>query len=101
MSITRQEPGPAGLVHTAEADGLLGEAAHYGGQKSPSAGQRLAPLRELIDDRLPLGVGNGSPPACMKPLTPTRPRYRRHDRTSTQCEPGPDGLCQRSMIMPS
>src|ERR1700730_13607254 len=52
MSITRQEPGPAGLAHTAEADGLLGEAAHYGGQKSPSAGRQLGPLRELIDDRL-------------------------------------------------
>ena len=52
MSITGQKPGPAGLVNTSEADALLGEAAHYGGEKSPSAGQRLAPLRELIDDRL-------------------------------------------------
>ena len=52
MSITRQEPGSAGLVRTADADGLLGEAAHYGGDKSPSAAQRLGPLRELIDDRL-------------------------------------------------
>src|ERR1035437_5758103 len=52
MSITRQEPGPAGLVHTSDAGGLLGEAAHYGGQKSPSPAQQLAPLRELIDDRL-------------------------------------------------
>ena len=52
MSITRQEPGLAGLVHTSDTDGLLGEAAHYGGQKSPSPAQQLAPLRELIDDRL-------------------------------------------------
>ena len=52
MSITRQEPGSAGLAGTADADGLLREAAHYGGDKSPSAAQRLAPLRELIDDRL-------------------------------------------------
>jgi hypothetical protein len=52
MSITRQKPGPAGPVNTSAADALLGEAAHYGGEKSPSAGQRLAPLRELIDDRL-------------------------------------------------
>ena len=52
MSITRQEPGSAGLAGTAEADGLLREAAHYGGDKSPSAAERLAPLRELIDDRL-------------------------------------------------
>src|ERR1039458_10105243 len=52
MSITRQEPGPAGLGHTSGAGGLLGEAAHYGGQKSPSPAQQLAPLRELIDYRL-------------------------------------------------
>src|SRR6266581_8267455 len=52
MSITRQEPGSAGLAGTEDADGFLGEAAHYGGDKSPSAAQRLAPLRELIDDRL-------------------------------------------------
>jgi hypothetical protein len=52
MSITRQGPGPAGLVHASEADALLGEAAHYGGDKSSSAAQRLGPLRELIDDRL-------------------------------------------------
>src|SRR5450759_1847365 len=52
MSITRQKPGSSGLAHTGEDDGLLGEAAHYGGEKSPSAGQGLAPLRELIDDRL-------------------------------------------------
>jgi hypothetical protein len=52
MSITRQGPGSAGLAGTADTDGLLGEAAHYGGGKSPSAAQRLAPLRELINDRL-------------------------------------------------
>jgi len=52
MSITRQEPGSAGLAGTADAAVLLREAAHYGGDKSPSAAQRLAPLRELIDDRL-------------------------------------------------
>ncbi len=51
MSITRQQLDSAGLMRTSEADGLLGEAAHYGGDKSPSAAQRLAPLRELIDDR--------------------------------------------------
>jgi hypothetical protein len=52
MSIARQERGSAGLVHTSEVDALLGEAAHSGPRKSLSAGQRLAPLRELIDDRL-------------------------------------------------
>jgi hypothetical protein len=53
MSVTRQEPGSAGLVQTAGADGLRGEAAHYGDEKSPSARQRLARLRGLIEDRLP------------------------------------------------
>src|SRR6266487_1939580 len=43
MSVTREEPGSAGMVRAADA-GLA--------QKSPSAAQRLAPLRELIDDRL-------------------------------------------------
>ena len=52
MSITRQEPGSAGLAGTADADGLLGEAAHYGGDKSHQLAQRLAPLCELMDDRL-------------------------------------------------
>ena len=33
-------------------DGLLGEAAHYGGENPPVAGQQAAPLRELMDDRL-------------------------------------------------
>jgi transposase-like protein len=39
-------------MRAGDADGVLGEAAHYGGEKSPSQGQRLAPLRELVDDRL-------------------------------------------------
>jgi putative transposase len=43
MSVTRQEPGSAGMVRTAEA----GRAESF-----PPAGQGLAPLRELIDDRL-------------------------------------------------
>jgi hypothetical protein len=52
MSITRQAPGSPGLVHSGEADPVRGQAAPYGGEKSPLSGQRLAPLRELIDDRL-------------------------------------------------
>ncbi len=52
MSITRQEPVPAGMVRTAEADGFLGEAAHYDGENPPSAGAVSVPLRELMDDRL-------------------------------------------------
>jgi glycosyltransferase involved in cell wall biosynthesis len=51
MSITRQEPDSAVLAGTADADGLLREAAYYGGDKSPSTTRRLGPLRELIDDR--------------------------------------------------
>jgi putative transposase len=51
MSVTRQEPGPAGLAR-ARDDGLVaGEPSHYGGENPPAAGT-AAPLRELIDDRL-------------------------------------------------
>ncbi len=53
MSITRQEPGSPGLVHSGEAGPVQGDAAPYGGEKSPLSGQALAPLRQLIDDRLP------------------------------------------------
>ncbi len=52
MSITRQAPGASGLVHNPEAGPVPGDAAPYGGEKPPLSGQRLAPLRELIDDRL-------------------------------------------------
>ncbi len=52
MSITRQEPGSAGLAHIAEDGPVLGEAAHYDGEKSPLTERAAGPLRELIDDRL-------------------------------------------------
>ena len=52
MSVTYREPGLVGLAHTPEADPVLGEAAHYNGENPPSSGRPLAPLRELIDDRL-------------------------------------------------
>ena len=52
MSITRQEPRSAGLVHARETGGVLEEAAHYGGENPPATGQQPGPLRELIDDRL-------------------------------------------------
>jgi putative transposase len=53
MSVTREGPGSAGMVRTAaEAGVLVAEAARYGGDGSTPAGRRLAPLRELIDDRL-------------------------------------------------
>jgi len=35
MSITREGPGSAGLAGTVDADGLLREAAYYGGDLSP------------------------------------------------------------------
>ena len=53
MSITRQAPGASGLARIPEAGPVLGDAAPYGGENPPLSGQRLAPLRELIDDRLP------------------------------------------------
>jgi putative transposase len=43
MSVTREEPGSAGMVRAADA-GLA--------ESSPPGGQRLAPLRELIGERL-------------------------------------------------
>jgi putative transposase len=52
MSVTRQEPVPAGMVHAADLAGVLGDPSHYDGENPPSVGQSLAPLRELIDDRL-------------------------------------------------
>ena len=52
MSITREVPGSSGLVHDDDGDPVPGQAAPYGGEKSPLSGQQLAPLRELIDDRL-------------------------------------------------
>src|SRR6266851_175552 len=51
MSVTRQEPGPAGLVQAREDGPVPGEPSHYGGENPPAAGT-AAPLRELIDDRL-------------------------------------------------
>ena len=52
MSITRQEPVPAGMVHAAEPEGVLGDPSHYDGENPPSAGPQAVPLRELIDGRL-------------------------------------------------
>jgi putative transposase len=51
MSVTRQQPGSAGLAHTREPGPVSGETAHYGGENPPAAGT-AAPLRELMDDRL-------------------------------------------------
>jgi putative transposase len=52
MSVTRQEPVPAGMVHAARPEGVLGDPSHYDGGNPPSAGPAAVPLRELIDDRL-------------------------------------------------
>ncbi len=52
MSVTRQEPVPAGMVHAQDAEGVLGRASHYD-RENPPLGRALAvPLRELLDDRL-------------------------------------------------
>ncbi len=51
MSVTRQEPVPAGMVHAAAPDGVLGDLSHYDRENPPSAGP-AAPLRQLMDDRL-------------------------------------------------
>jgi hypothetical protein len=40
------------MAHVQESDAGSGEAAHYGGENPPGRGQQVAPLRELIDDRL-------------------------------------------------
>ena len=52
MSVTHQEPVPAGMVHAAEFGGVLGDPSHYDEENPPSAGREAVPLRELIDDRL-------------------------------------------------
>src|SRR6266516_1406520 len=52
MSVTRQEPVPAGMVTASERGAFSGESSHYDGEKPPSAGPAPVPLRELMDDRL-------------------------------------------------
>jgi hypothetical protein len=50
MSVTGQEPVPAGMVTASERSAFSGESSHYDGENPPSA--RSVPLRELVDDRL-------------------------------------------------
>ena len=52
MSVTRQEPVPAGMVHAAGPGGVLGDPSHYSGENPPSDGRDAVPLRQLMDDRL-------------------------------------------------
>src|SRR5262252_5935595 len=52
MSVTRQEPVPAGMVTASEPGRFSGESSHYDGENPPSAGPAPVPLRELMDDRL-------------------------------------------------
>jgi putative transposase len=52
MSVTRQEPIPAGMVHTAGPEGVSGDPSHYDGENPPSGAPETVPLRELIDVRL-------------------------------------------------
>jgi putative transposase len=52
MSVTRQEPVPAGMVPAHNPAGVLGEVSHYDRENPSSAGAAAVPLRELMDDRL-------------------------------------------------
>ncbi len=52
MSVTRQEPVPAGMVPAQNTAGVSGEISHYDGENPPSSGRAAGPLRELMDDRL-------------------------------------------------
>jgi putative transposase len=51
MSVTRQEPVPAGMVQASEPGEVLGDPSHYDGENPPQI-REAVPLRELIDDRL-------------------------------------------------
>jgi len=46
MSVTYQEPVPAGMVHAADPAGVLGDPSHYDGENPPSAGTTV-PVRDL------------------------------------------------------
>jgi putative transposase len=52
MSVTHQEPVPAGMVQGAGPGGVLGNPSHYSGENPPAAGREAVPLRQLMDDRL-------------------------------------------------
>jgi putative transposase len=52
MSVTRQEPVPAGMTGVSQPDPVSGEVSHYDGEIPPSPRPAPAPLRELMDDRL-------------------------------------------------
>jgi putative transposase len=52
MSVTRQEPVPAGMAHAAVPGEGLGDPSHYDGENPPSAGREAIPLRQLMDGRL-------------------------------------------------
>ena len=52
MSVTRQEPVPAGMGQGAGPGEVLGDLSHYDGENPPGAGREAVPLRELMDGRL-------------------------------------------------
>ena len=52
MSVTRQEPVPAGIVPAREPGAFPGEVSHYDGENPPVTRPAPVPLRELMDDRL-------------------------------------------------
>ena len=51
MSVTRQEPVPAGMVHAAGPGGVLGDPSHCN-RENPLSAAPAAPLRQLMDDGL-------------------------------------------------
>jgi putative transposase len=52
MSVTRQEPVPAGMGQAAGTQEVLGDPCRYDGENPPGAGRAAVPLRELMDNRL-------------------------------------------------
>jgi putative transposase len=52
MSVTRQEPVPAGMGQAAGTAEVLGDPSHYDGENPPGAGREAVSLRELMDNRL-------------------------------------------------
>ena len=70
MSVTRQEPVPAGIVPAREPGAFPGEVSHYDGENPPVTRPAPVPLRELMDDRLLDDVGISREEALWKARMP-------------------------------
>jgi putative transposase len=55
MSVTRQEPVPAGLVRAQDRDGVVGETSHYDGENPPLTGRDQAGGLRLTGEGSMLG----------------------------------------------